>query len=577
MATLTKIGFELDALADTIDGLSDALTAEAAYQVTRGNTLRTAGTFAAVASGDAPAPELEVLRMPRTGLSAVHRMVVLRNAGLALPTGWPTAASPRAAAEPVLNAWVAGLLGNPTKTRCTIEKLDTKGNVAETHVLHLSDIAYAPLDVVFDVDTSGAGLDAGATQTEIEQAVLYHAGATIAALAPPAIVRLQHARPGDLAPGELTLFDVIEQARAARALLANARGVVPADLAPPERAAPGSADLADLHARVVAAETGFAAAHGTATALIGQDSAATASALRTALLSFSRFGIASAIPAIASGDAPATRLALAGQLAALLKTSQSRLDQSAGLQALALASDERARLGQLRDRMGAIFGSNFVAVPRFSCDPATAEELSRSIAASPQTFGGDGLAGNGWLARRARVRDPLARFNACLRGAELLATGERASLSVAQLPFVAGERWLGLPSQAGAAMPAGKLSLMLQLGPALDTSKPMAGLWIDEWTESVPNTVETTALAFQFNPPDACAPQCALLAVPPVPGAPWTVDSLYRVLLETLDLAKLRAIDAEALADIAQYLPGLFFAFNAEDDAVSTDFAPLTR
>jgi hypothetical protein len=576
-AILTKIGFELDALADTIDGLSDALTAEAAYQVTRGNTLRTAGTLAAVASGDAPAPELEILRMPRTGLSVVHRMVVLRNAGLALPTGWPSTASPRAAAEPILNAWAAGLLGNPTRTRCTLEKLDAKGNVVETHVLHLSDIAYAPLDVVFGVDTSGAGLDAGATQTEIEQAVLYHAGATIAALAPPDVVRLQHARPSDLAPGELTLFDVIEQARAARALLASARGVVPADLGPPESAASGSADLADLEARVVAAEAGFTAANGAATALIGQGAAATGSALRTALLSVSRFGIASAIPAIANGDAPATRLALAGQLAALLKTCQSRLDQSTGLKALVPASDERARLGQLRDRMGAIFGSSFVVVPRLSLGSAAGNELSRAIAASPQTFGGDALAGNGWLTRYARVRDPLARFNACLRGAELLATGEGASLSVAQLPFVTGERWVGLPPQAGAAMPAGKLSLMLQLGPALDTSKSMAGLWIDEWTETVPKTTETTALAFQFNPPDACAPQCALLAVPPVPGAAWTVDSLYRVLLETLDLAKLRAIDAEALAPVAQYLPGLFFAFNAKDDAVSTDFAPLTR
>ena len=105
----------------------------------------------------------------------------------------------------------------------------------------------------------------------------------------------------------------------------------------------------------------------------------------------------------------------------------------------------------------------------------------------------------------------------------------------------------------------------------------IAGLWIDEWTETVPKAEETTALAFQFNPPDACAPQCALLAVPPVPGAAWTVGTLYRVLVETLDLAKLRAVDAEALADVAQYLPGLFLAFNAKDDAVSTDFSVLTH
>ncbi|MGZ8211927.1 MAG: hypothetical protein ACXWUH_15575, partial [Burkholderiales bacterium] len=84
-------------------------------------------------------------------------------------------------------------------------------------------------------------------------------------------------------------------------------------------------------------------------------------------------------------------------------------------------------------------------------------------------------------------------------------------------------------------------------------------------------------IAFQFNPPDACAPQSVLLAVPPVPGQPWTVASLHRVLVETLDMAKLRAVDAEALGEIGHYVPALFFAFNVNNEVVSTDFAPLTR
>jgi hypothetical protein len=49
------------------------------------------------------------------------------------------------------------------------------------------------------------------------------------------------------------------------------------------------------------------------------------------------------------------------------------------------------------------------------------------------------------------------------------------------------------------------------------------------------------------------------------------------VLVETLDLAKLRAVDPSRLGAAAQYLPALYVPFNAADDAVSTDFAPLTR
>ena len=68
-----------------------------------------------------------------------------------------------------------------------------------------------------------------------------------------------------------------------------------------------------------------------------------------------------------------------------------------------------------------------------------------------------------------------------------------------------------------------------------------------------------------------------LVAVPPVPGQDWTTETLRRVLVETLDLVKLRAVDTSLLGAAAQYLPALYVPFNPADDAVSTDFASLTR
>jgi hypothetical protein len=67
-----------------------------------------------------------------------------------------------------------------------------------------------------------------------------------------------------------------------------------------------------------------------------------------------------------------------------------------------------------------------------------------------------------------------------------------------------------------------------------------------------------------------------LLAVPPVPDQDWTVDSLYRVLSETLDLAKLRGVDVESLWEVGHYLPAMFLGFNAKHETASTDFASLT-
>jgi hypothetical protein len=576
---LATLGLELNALGDAIDSVSDALTAEVAYQMARGNTSRVASTLAAIAHGDAPAPELEVARMPRSGTALTHRLLVLFSGSPAAAAGWPAAStSARATAEPVLNAWAAKLLGDPRQVRCTIERLDdATGAVAETRVLHLSDLQLAPLDVVYGVEAIASARQPIASPSEIEQRLLYLARHKADGFAAQATLRFQHARPADLAAGELTLLDALEQARAARQLLSGARGVDAEDLNPPERAGAGTLDLADLQTRTANAENALTAAHRALDALVKAGAASATEALRAGLLNLGSFGIAPAVPVVASGDDALARAGLLQQASALLKDSQSRLDRGANLRALAAASDVRVRRDQLVDRIRAVFGSAFVALPRFACDTAGAAELSAAIASSTQAQGGDPMAAHTWFMRFARVRDTVARLGACLRGAEVLGTGERLSLRVAQLPFSAGERWVGLPPASGREPIASKLSLVLQTSGTFDATLPLAGLWVDEWIEVVPSVRETTAITFQFNPPDTCAPQNLLLAVPPVPDEAWTVASLHRVLVETLDLAKLRAVDAESLTETAQYLPALYFAFNAKDDAVSTDFAAYTR
>ena len=375
----------------------------------------------------------------------------------------------------------------------------------------------------------------------------------------------------DLAAGETTLFDVLEQARVARRLITGLRGADPEDLNPPARSGTGTIDLAELQTRVAAAETALSAAHTKLAALVAS-ATRTAEALRGGLMALGAFGIGPALPVIAAGESAAAIGALAQQATALMKTSAARLAQGTALRALTATADPRARARQLADRMRAVFGQAFVVMPHFNCGAAGAE-LANALAATKVTQGGDALAANGWFTQHARVREPLARLAACLRGAEVLGTGERLNLSVAQLPFVANERWIGLPQAAGKALAAGKLSLVLQTTAPINTAQPLTGLVIDEWTEIVPRASETTAIAFQFAPPDACAPQCLLLAVPPVPGADWTGDTLRQVLDETRDLAKLRSVDAEMLGEAAQYLPALALAFNAKDQP----YRPMSR
>lgn len=571
------LAIELDALNDAVDAVSDALTAETAYQMVRGNTVRTANTLQAIATGDVPPPELEVTRTPRSGIALTHRVLALWSGKPGTTTGWAgVTASPRAAAEPVLNAWAAKLLGDPRKTRCTIERLDVAGEaVLETQQFALSALNIAPLDAVYAVPARHGGIESGSDgQCELERRVLFHARHRTGGFGADARLRLRHERPSALASGERTLFDLIEQARAARHLLTAARAAAPDDLCPAERAVAGDLKPDELKTRTAKAAKALATAHKALQTVAGNP-AADAGALRMALMKLAGFGLSVALPSIAAGDSDEIRAALRTQATAALKDSKARIDADAALAALPAAVGARAGCDRWLERMRAVFGADFVALPRFDC--AHAAELNRALAASTTAQGGDALAAQTWFARSGRVRDALSRLADPLRGAEVLATGTQLDLRVAQLPFVADERWVGLPPLAGATLPAGKLSLVVQRTAAFDAALPIAGLMVDEWVEIVPNRSETTALAFQYDPPNTTAPQSVLLAVPPVPGQGWTVQSLHRVLVETLDLTKHRAVDTEALGELAHYLPAMFFAFNASDDAVSTDFAPLTR
>jgi hypothetical protein len=571
---LMKLERELDAIAEAIDGLSDALTAEAAYQMARGNTARAGATLAAVAQGEAVPAELEVVRTPRSGTGLTHRLLLLFSGTAPATPGWLNWNSAvRSAVEPMLNFWAFRQFGDGNRVRCTVEHFDPANDqVLQTAHFPLAALAVAPLDVVYGVDVA----DSKGALSEIEQWVLYHAQRS-GVFPADATLRLQHARPADLTANEITLFEVLEQARALRRLFGLARGAAPEDLAPPHSAADGTVDLANLETRAVRAENNLNTAHSGLQALTVGSAAPTAEALRTALLKLGALGVGPATPSVATGDGAQVVASLRGQARALLRESAARLARGAALRAQPAESDPTGQRSRLLERIRAVLGEDFAVQPRFTVGSARATEFAAALSASTAVQGGDPLEAQGWLIRSARVRDPAARLLHCLRSAEVLGAGERANLAVAQLPHAPGQRWIGLKPLAGQALPEGKVSMVVQTTAALNWTQPLTGLVVDEWTETVPSTEQTTALAFQYPPPDAAPPQALLIAVPPTPGAAWTHATLRQVLDETLNLARLRALDAELLGEAAQALPSLYLAHNARNDAVSSDLAALTN
>lgn len=559
------IRLELMALNDAVDAVSDALMAESVYQVVRGNSLRAATTVESITGGETPPPELEVVRTPRTGIALTHRLVTLFTGEQILPAEWATVANPlRAAAEPNLNAWVAKLLGNPANVRCIVERLDpSTGQILEAKELRLDQLQLSPLDFIYALEGE---------QAEIEQKVGYTIMRKADGFAPGSLQRINPARKAEWEVNELSYGEFNELLRAARKLITGARAIDADDLDLPERTADFSADIVELESRALAATQSLVRTADDFDLQLAASDTADLDLLRELMIRSAGFGVAGAIPLSAAGASSADHRILLTQAASIQKELSQRAEQLA-----ALVSDfnvDRAtaeeRYNHALAQLRIVFGKEFVVLPLFKA--ANAVELEKALADSAKVQEGDPFVSMTWFQQMARVREGISRLNTSLNYSEALNTGEKLNLKIAQLPYHTDDRWVGLPLKAGQSMPGGKLSIAVQSAAPVDVHKPLAGLLIDEWVEVVPGATETTGIALQYDRPNSAPPQTILIAVPPEIELPWTVWSLQQVLLETIDLARIRAVDADALDEVGHYLPALYFAINTDGDTVSTDF-----
>lgn len=567
----TALRTELEALDEAVDAVSDALVAESVHQAIHGNSLRSASTLDAVASGEAPPPELEVVRTPRTGLALTYRLVALFGGPTAAPAGWGEPPSPRALAEPYLNRWIANLLGDPTRLRCLVERIDPDtAEVLAVKDFRLKDLNLSPIDYVYAAEASRE-----VSSSEIEKRILFAMSRD--GFPSEAILRINPGRDAGWAATDLSYGEFSELVRRAQRLITGSRGIDASDLALPEQNQPAAVDLGDLKTRADDAAKGLRDARTDLQALLDSSNPGL-EALRQAILRSAQFGIAGSVPFSAQGDSAGDRELLSTQGNSIAGELLQRVDDLDKLERnfnadnAANAQDGDNTAHQV-DRLRAIFGNSFVVLPRFSA--ANAPELEKALADSSQIQANDPLAVVTWFQRVRRVREGVERLDFSLRYAEVLGNGTQLSLKIAQLPYRKEDRWVGLPIEPAQELSPSRFSLVVQTAPDLDVNKPMTGLLIDEWVEVVPNAKETTATVFQYDQPDASPPQSILLAVPPDLDQPWTLWSLQQVLLEALDLARIRAVDPEALDEIGHYIPSLYFAANSAGDAISTDFSKL--
>jgi hypothetical protein len=586
----------LEALAATWDAVSDLLVAEGVYQVAQGN-LERAGAALAVLDKQVRPIEPQVARTPRKGISYAQRVLVACESP-AMSDAWAAAGAGdlRAQAEPLLNAWVARMLGAPE--RFVFRARVLRGGVLEPLVLTISphQLGWSPLTLVL----ASRAVPSGGGQHSALRARI--AGALAAQVAAPdadtSLVVDPHGQPGGalgLAEFEAltsTLAHMIETARP----LGRKDIVLPRDEIEVNAADEGEfagADLAEIEARAAAAVlalTGY---------LDSVRNAPDAVSLTQRLADGWSFGLVEAQPATAP-DAPGEDLSptldterLAERQARALAQGDAQLAAAAALAPDAPAqagARHGARVQNAIDRLKSVFGRSFPVLVRFTLG-AYAAEVSASLAQQGSLTNGDPLAVSAWFPKLARVREGTDRLNASLTAHEVLVAPLAAQdFKIAQLPFRDQACWAALPKawenpELDSDRPhrqAPRLAWVAHAPAALEgltAGRPLAGLLIDEWQEHVPSAWQTTGISFHYDAPGSRPPQSILLAVPPRLGMEnWTFDTLLATVEEAFDLARLRAVRPQDLTDsLGLLLPCSFLPENPEADVPSVRLADLVK
>jgi hypothetical protein len=316
--------------------------------------------------------------------------------------------------------------------------------------------------------------------------------------------------------------------------------------------------------------------------------AADATSLRDQLLAIADGGVDEAFPqALGVTSTGAQQLLLeqgrsiARRMKASGRSAGDLITQAAGL------TDREKITETLIDAGQALLGNAFNIIPVFRYNNESdilqsktdnTQLLSYASATLGMTFPADE-----WMQNAASVRPRLSRWDYIRMLSE--SRGNNLDVTPVQVPYRQKDSWIAVEFPSTDPLDPGQpfslsqdtLSFVLHGEQSFTAASTHAGLLVDDWNETIPTNEETTGIGFNFNQPGAFPPQAILLAVPPQVKGQWDWNSLVGILTDTLQRAKLRAVEPALLASVDKVevnvlLPALLSNFTQNDLDISLDF-----
>ena len=219
-----------------------------------------------------------------------------------------------------------------------------------------------------------------------------------------------------------------------------------------------------------------------------------------------------------------------------------------------------------------ILGDHFKMFPRYAIPQTLKVEVRNSWNATDSLLGhlktteGRFDPSEDWLHGMARVHEKMKYLENCILLREAYGLpGDDFTIHPVQLPYKTEKyHWMAM------AFPKDDVELEKEntlLYTAFTTASAVApdevcGALVDEWTEVIPATEETTGITFHYDRPNCEAPQTLLLVTPSKLTGNWDWNDLLDALEYTLEAAKLRAVSPLQIDDtpFTTFLPAVIAA-----------------
>ena len=565
---------EIDRLADHLDALGDLAISESVYQLVQGNHVRAAAMVQSLAEGKVM-PQPQIVNTPRTG-TVVTQKVVLHLApnptGSAPGSGWPDQMTPRAKTAPSLNNWLATIIGNPDSVRCLTTVESSTGSFSD-HEINLTQLNLQPIDLLFLL---GPNPDQGSEDLGrmiSQQVQLLNPTLEINAINIQVKARDEAWDTSIRTFYELDttlkhLMDILnDECRSLDAAEVN----LPANR--PDNDNPGSVDITEYSSRIDGAVGEFEQLITDATNYLTAEfgdiplgeivpSSGQLSQIKSFLWSFSSYGVPFSVPQLIKPGV--SQSIFIKQLKNTLKAAGKRSQEITALKKQLETGLSTASAVIVWQRMAkALFGKSFLALPLYQ--PVNQSEVAQQLNLPPASQllrANNHFIMDEWLQGLASVRprmQALEMLSLCIESSG----SEFSPLKPVQFPYKTQDYWVGaeFPGDSWSTDPEAEILSLVSLNPEHFTSGtgPKTGLVIDEWIEIIPNTRETTGITFNYDQPDAMPPQSLLLAVTPQETGKWQWDDLVYTLIDTMEMAKNRAVEPDHLekSRYAQMLPAI--------------------